>query len=111
MNNIISYLKKNKTDPDIWKHYTRLEEYNPHINDIYGRFPHYLSIHKDIFIPLVSHYLVNNGYAPTYPHNKTFAVCLTHDIDSIYRSFPMRIFHCANALRLKDEKMFQKTCQ
>ena len=38
------------------------------------------------FVPRVSKFLIENGYSVEYPDGKTFALCLTHDIDHVYRS-------------------------
>ena len=37
----------------------------------------------DVFIPVVSNYLYENGFQPKYPENKKFAVCVSHDLDSL----------------------------
>jgi len=34
----------------------------------------------------VSEFLIENGFRARYPENKTFAVCLTHDVDTLYPS-------------------------
>ena len=77
---ILETLKKDQT---IWDIFTRKEEYSPTITDKYGRFPHYASTERSIFEPVVSAYLLKNGFGTSYPDNKKFAVCLTHDVDSV----------------------------
>ena len=72
-----------RQDPEIWDHFTRKEEYNASIRDQYDRFPYYASRTRDIFEPNVSQYLNEHGYSVKYPHDAPFAVCLTHDIDSV----------------------------
>jgi peptidoglycan/xylan/chitin deacetylase (PgdA/CDA1 family) len=74
-------LRKN---PEIWDLFTRKEEYNSPIRDQFDRFPYHASKNRDIFEPVASQYLANNGYSITYPDNAPFAVCLTHDIDAVY---------------------------
>jgi peptidoglycan/xylan/chitin deacetylase (PgdA/CDA1 family) len=76
--------------PEIWDLFTRKEEYNNPLRDRYDRFPHYTSKNRDIFEPKASHYLVENGYSVEYPENAPFAVCLTHDIDTVYQSLPSK---------------------
>jgi peptidoglycan/xylan/chitin deacetylase (PgdA/CDA1 family) len=73
-------------DPKIWDNFTRKEEYGSPIRDQYNRFPYYASSCRHIFEPCVSKYLIEKGYHVEYPEGKTFAICLTHDIDSIYTS-------------------------
>jgi peptidoglycan/xylan/chitin deacetylase (PgdA/CDA1 family) len=75
-------------DPEIWDHFTRKEEYDSPIRDQYDRFPYYASKNRDIFEPKASQYLNEHGYSVEYPHDAPFAVCLTHDIDSVYQSIP-----------------------
>ena len=79
--NMIELLKQNK---ELWDLFTRKEEYNPLLLDQYGRFPYYLSKHRNILEPEASKFLVENGLKVEYPEGKKFAVCLTHDIDVVY---------------------------
>ncbi len=71
-------------DPALWDHFCRKEEYQPSLRDTNNRFPYYASTCRTIFRPVVSEYLVDNGYHAEYPEGKPFAVCLTHDIDMVY---------------------------
>jgi len=80
---MIDILQKDK---EIWDLFTRKEEYNSPIRDKYDRFPYYASSNRNVFDPCVSKYLIDNGYRVQYPDNKSFAVCLTHDIDFLYGS-------------------------
>jgi peptidoglycan/xylan/chitin deacetylase (PgdA/CDA1 family) len=80
-------LDKLKENNELWDLFTKSEEYEPILTDKYDRFPYYLSRHRQIFEPLVSAFLLKNGLCPIYPQNKKFAVCLTHDFDSIH--FPI----------------------
>ena len=75
-----------KKIPEIWDLFTRKEEYNSPLRDQYDRFPYYASTNRNVFEPLVSRYLIDQGYQIQYPDNKPFAVCLTHDIDGVYES-------------------------
>jgi len=72
-----------KSNEELWDLFTKKEEYTPLILDQYKRFPYCLSRHKNIFKPLVSEFLIQNGLSPEYPDGKKFAVCLTHDIEDI----------------------------
>lgn len=75
-----------RQDQDIWDLFTRKEEYENQFRDQYDRFPYYASRNRDIFEPSASRYLVAHGYSLPYPDDAPFAVCLTHDIDTIYQS-------------------------
>jgi len=77
-------------DPKIWDFFSRKEEYTSSIHDKFGRFPYYASSDRDIFEPPVSKYLVEHGYHAEYPKDKPFAVCLTHDIDLLYKTAGMK---------------------
>lgn len=79
-----------RKDPEIWDHFIRKEEYNSSIRDQYDRFPYYASKTRDIFKPKASQYLNEHGYSIEYLNNAPFAVCLTHDIDSVYQSIPSK---------------------
>ena len=94
----------------IWDLFTRKEEYEATIYDQYGRFPYYASDCRNIFQPLTSKYLLEQGFHVEYPDKRPFAVCLTHDIDNIYKPFVRksitalrqfgnaRFFDCLNSL-------------
>jgi peptidoglycan/xylan/chitin deacetylase (PgdA/CDA1 family) len=80
--NIIDILQENS---NIWDLFTRKEEYNPKIKDEYNRFRFYASKERDIFKPLVSQFLTERGFNIEYPDGAKFAVCLSHDVDAIYK--------------------------
>lgn len=54
--------------------------------DKHKRFYYNPANHTDILYPEISKFLIDNGLFITYPFNKNFAICLTHDIDNIYPS-------------------------
>ncbi len=81
INKITSEIKKNTKLFDI---FTRREEYHTKKLDDEGRFRYEYSSYADILKPVVSEYLVNNGFKSIYPEDKKFAVALTHDVDDIY---------------------------
>ncbi len=45
----------------------------------------------NVMIPVVSEYLVEHGYQISYPDNRKFAICLTHDVDDIYPPLSHRV--------------------
>jgi len=73
-------------DPEIWDLFCRKEEYDPSIRDKYHRFPYYASACRSVFEPRASEYLMKHGFTVPYPEGKSFAVCLTHDVDLVYAS-------------------------
>ncbi|MCK5038000.1 MAG: polysaccharide deacetylase family protein [Thermoplasmata archaeon] len=72
-----------KSNKELWDLYLKKEEYYPTSVDQYNRFPFNKSKYKNILEPKISQFLIEN-YSINYPHNKKFAVLLTHDIDFIY---------------------------
>lgn len=91
--------------PDLWNRFTRREEYENPIRDMYGRFPYWASKERDIFKPTVSEYLYENGLIrPEYPDGCEFAVWVTHDIDIIYGSPYTKILNGLIALKKGDTK-------
>ena len=76
--------EKLKQNQELWDLFTRKEEYSPEQLDKYNRFTYAFSGYKNILEPNVSKFLIENGFEVEYPANKTFAVCLTHDVDEIY---------------------------
>jgi peptidoglycan/xylan/chitin deacetylase (PgdA/CDA1 family) len=73
-------------EPEIWDLFTRKEEYSSSIRDQYERFSYYSSSNRNILEPRVSKYLIEHGYHAEYPEGKPFAICLTHDIDVLYKN-------------------------
>lgn len=80
---MIDELRKNE---QLWRRYTREEEYAPPFLDKYGRFLYRASAERDVLDPSVSRHLHERGLRVEYPGGKKFAVCLTHDIDMVRRS-------------------------
>ena len=81
-----------KNDREIWDIFTLKDEYEEGPRDIYGRLPYNLASYKEIDRPVVSHYLMENGFDLEYPGGGNFAVSLSHDIDVLERSLPRRIY-------------------
>ena len=73
-----------REDQELFEIFSLKEEYNPIILDKHRRFNYYLSKNRNVFEPCVSKFLMEKGFFVNYPYGKKFAVCLTHDIDSIY---------------------------
>jgi peptidoglycan/xylan/chitin deacetylase (PgdA/CDA1 family) len=67
-----------KQHSELWDTYVNNQD---HL-DIESRY-HGLS-RTNVMIPVVSEYLIKNGYKVSYPDNRKFAICLTHDVDDIY---------------------------
>jgi len=101
-----------RQDPEIWDLFTRREEYQNPLRDQYDRFPYYASKDRDIFEQRASRYLVEHGHTPEYPEDAPFAVCLTHDIDSIYQSIPSKALATFRSIRNRDMTgAFRTLCQ
>jgi hypothetical protein len=96
-----------RQDPEIWDLFTRKEEYTHPLRDCFDRFPYYASRNRDIFEPRASLYLIDHGYSVDYPDGAPFAVCLTHDIDSIYQSI---LAKGMNIYRSFKKRTFQAYC-
>src|SRR5450756_603191 len=73
-----------KQNQEIWDLFTRKEEYSSKNLDEHGRVLYAQKDLKKAFEPEVSRYLVEHGMKIEFPEDKTFAVCLTHDVDDIY---------------------------
>jgi peptidoglycan/xylan/chitin deacetylase (PgdA/CDA1 family) len=89
-------------DPEIWRLFTCGEEYEVPFRDKYDRFPHYMSGNRNTFEPRASQYLFEQGYHPDYPEGQPFAVCLTHDIDSVYQSALFKGHYTLRSLKTGD---------
>lgn len=99
---IYSSFKSEITDEN-WKHFAREEEYQDGLIDKYGRFPYFSSHNENIFEPEISRFFVKYHNKITYPDNKSFAVCLTHDIDVVYRSLTERSIEIMRLLKNKNK--------
>ena len=89
-------------NPEIWRLFTCAEEYGETFRDGYDRFPHYMSSHREPFEPRASQYLAGQGYQPEYPDGHPFAICLTHDIDGVYRSVLSKGYATLSSLKNGD---------
>jgi len=91
-----------RQDSEIWELFTRKEEYDACSRDRYDRFPYYGSRHRDISVPWASQLLIEKGYSCEYPEAQPFAICLTHDIDTVYKPFHSKGFEILSALKNGD---------
>lgn len=91
-----------RQDEEIWDLFTREEEYERSDRDRFDRFPYYKSRHRDVFTPRASQMLMENGFCCEYPESRPFAVCLTHDIDTVYRPLYLKGFDILQALKNGD---------
>lgn len=60
-----------------------------------------------MFDPVASRYLFDRGFCPEYPDDHQFALCLTHDIDTVYSSLYEKVvnaFHALHSGRISDAK-------
>lgn len=89
-------------DTNIWDLFARNEEYDLGLRDGFDRFPHYMSSHRNPFEPSVSEYLHERGYRIEFPGGQPFAVCLTHDINLVYRSALAKGYGTLKSLRMGD---------
>ena len=98
------YFKLLKDNQQLFDIFIAKQEYGGR-KDRYGRFLYQFSNNKDVLRPIVSDYLVNNGFDVEWPENHRFAACLTHDIDSIYPSWKYTLFTTAKfALKLRPQE-------
>lgn len=99
----LEQLKRNKYLFDI---FAAKQEYGCK-KDTHGRFMYSYSKNWDVLKPVVSNYLVEKGLLNVeWPENHRFAVCLTHDIDSVYPSWKYVFFTAAKfALKLQQESL------
>lgn len=91
-----------RQDEEIWNLFTRKEEYDQSGLDGYGRFPYYRSGHRDVCTPRASQVLIENGFQCEYPEGRPFAICLTHDIDTVYKPLAIKGYEIARSLREAD---------
>ena len=91
-----------KQDNEIWELFTRKEEYDNHSRDHHDRFLYSMSRHGDISLPRASGVLIEKGYSCEYPEARPFAICLTHDIDTVYRPLRSKILDILCALKSGD---------
>lgn len=93
---------------DLFDIFVAKQEYEGR-KDRYGRFLYQFSNNKDVLRPIVSDYLINNGFDVEWPENHRFAACLTHDIDFIYPSWKYTLFNTTKlALNLRSQESLER---
>lgn len=88
-----------RQDEEIWDLFTREEECSGGIRDGFDRFPYYRSRHRDVCVPRASQVLVENGFECEYPEDQPFAICLTHDVDTVYKPISIKGYELIKALK------------
>lgn len=68
----------------LWHLYTAQAEYESSFKDIFERNVVQLSRPGNLLDAELSEYLTQIGFNPSYPNNKAFACCISHDIDFLY---------------------------
>ncbi|MEM6804832.1 MAG: hypothetical protein AAF696_25770, partial [Bacteroidota bacterium] len=68
----------------LWQLYTAEAEYKTSFKDIYDRNLVQLCRPGNILEAELSDYFIQEGFNPSYPKNKEFACCISHDIDLLY---------------------------
>lgn len=91
----------------IWDIFTSKKEYNFVLKDKYNRALTNYTTQGDILDPIVSKHLNENGFEPEYPNGKSFATCISHDIDLLF-SKSSNLQLVKNAVRL-DFKSLSKS--
>lgn len=81
---MLDILRSNET---LWKIFVNHEDYAPAKTDEHGRINYKDTQRREIADPVVSRHLFEQGLRVKYPGDKSFAVCLSHDIDLINYSF------------------------
>ncbi len=73
------------------KLYGAFDDYGDKLVDQYGRSRMFGgSETSNIFSPVISNMIFAKGFKPFYPNNKSFAFCLSHDIDLLYLRRPVK---------------------
>jgi hypothetical protein len=72
------YLKLIAENPELWDLFTGKDEYGATTPSYTGTSP------ESLMVPRISKLLLSNGRKFSYPEGKSFAICLSHDIDDIY---------------------------
>ena len=87
---------------EVWDLFARKEEYSSEKLDGHGRFIFSEKDLRNASKPEVSRYLIEQGMEVEFPENKTFAVCLTHDMDDIYPPLSHSLLSSACCLKSLD---------
>ncbi len=99
-------------DKELWGVFTRKDEYGKTLTDEH-RSRYTPAVRHDILEPSVSRLLMTGGFRVSYPEDKKFSVCLTHDIDDLYPRLShtaLSSLYCASSLDyhgLKDQLLWK----
>ncbi|NAZ25418.1 MAG: hypothetical protein GU357_06640 [Thermofilum sp.] len=88
---MLDFLELLKDNQNLFDIFVARDEYSCK-KDKYGRCLYKYIKNKDVLRPIVSEYLFKKGFYLEWPDGFKFAVCLTHDIDTIYPSWRYTIF-------------------
>jgi hypothetical protein len=81
----------------LWDLFIRKEELGGDRPDYYKSYCY--SANSPYLEPHVSKYLVHQGFRASYPGDRPFAVCLSHDVDNIYPPLTHTILSSAHSLK------------
>lgn len=85
----------------LWDLFIRKEEFAGDRHDYYKSY--YNSATSAPYLqPRVSKFLVDHGFKASYPEDRPFAVCLSHDVDNIYPPLSHTLLSSAHSLRELD---------
>ncbi len=91
MKKLLDYLR----NTDFYDVFVAKQEYGG-AKDQFGRFLYKFCQNKDVSKPVVSDFLIKNGFLDVnWPENHRFAACLTHDVESIYPTWKYTLFTAA----------------
>lgn len=100
--NDIELINLIQQDPHLWKIYINKDDYLTTISRYKG------SSSEDFMMPQVSEYLIKHTYGVSYPEDKKFAICLTHDVDDIYPPLSHLVLACLDSLKKLDWSQFKE---
>lgn len=102
MNRNMTQFDSLKQDQGLWETYVNGME-GPGAESKYTGFDR-----SKVMTPIVSEHLIKRGYHISYPNNKKFAICLTHDVDDIYPPLSHRVLSGLYSLKGRDWIGFKK---
>jgi hypothetical protein len=73
-------------DDQLMRIFLGSDDFNAGFKDEHGRVRFWSSKNRGILDPIVSRKLYNDGFRPIWPNSKKFAVCISHDIDFLYKT-------------------------
>jgi len=85
----------------LWDLFIRKEEFAGDRHDYYKSYC-YSATDGPYLQPRVSKFLVDHGFKASYPDDRPFAVCLSHDVDNIYPPLSHTLLSSAHSLKELD---------